>query len=319
MLRRRPARATPRSIRRIAGCSGSYSRDTRSSVRSTARQVLDQVVGADREEVRFGRQQVGGQRRRRHLDHHAGRHRAGPRCLAPAASRPLGPPLRARRAALRRSETNGNMIRSEPWRAARSSARSCAWKISSIARLRRIPRRPSGDRDAVDAGVLDRQLRLADVERADRHRRRRGALQQVAVGGVLRLFGQRGLSAAGQQELGAEQADAVRSPLVRALRIVGRLDVRLEPDLHAVGGDAGSRRNSSSDCSKATRRAPPRPDLRHRRLHPDRRSLRRSCRRPRRMDPGRDQRAGVAQTRPPPGSGSTGRGSRCDTSSCPRR
>src|SRR5581483_74728 len=34
--RRRAARATIRTIRRIAGCSGSYSRDTRSSARSTA-------------------------------------------------------------------------------------------------------------------------------------------------------------------------------------------------------------------------------------------------------------------------------------------
>ena len=62
MLRRRPARATTRRTRRIAGWSGSYNRETRSSVRSTARQVLDQIVGADGEEVRFGSQQVCGQR-----------------------------------------------------------------------------------------------------------------------------------------------------------------------------------------------------------------------------------------------------------------
>src|SRR5687767_10965216 len=36
--RRRPARATSPTVRRIAGCRGSYRRDTRSSVRSTARQ-----------------------------------------------------------------------------------------------------------------------------------------------------------------------------------------------------------------------------------------------------------------------------------------
>src|SRR5262245_14732948 len=38
MLRRRAARRTVTIIRRIAGCSGSYSRDTRASARSTARQ-----------------------------------------------------------------------------------------------------------------------------------------------------------------------------------------------------------------------------------------------------------------------------------------
>ena len=32
--------------------------------------VLDQIVGADGEEIGFARQCIGGQRRRRHLDHH---------------------------------------------------------------------------------------------------------------------------------------------------------------------------------------------------------------------------------------------------------
>ena len=88
-------------------------------------------------------------------------------------------------------DTNGNMIRSGPCAAARSSARNCAWKMSSIARLRRMPRSPSGARGAFDAGMLERQLRLADVERPNRHAAGRHALDQPRVGVVLRLLRQR--------------------------------------------------------------------------------------------------------------------------------
>ena len=101
-----------------------------------------------------------------------------------------------------------------------------------------MPRRPERRARAVEAGVIDRKLRLADVERPDRHRRGSGARHQPAVGRVLGLLGQRGLAAAGEQELRTEQTDALGPLLARALRVVGRLDVRFEADLDAVGGDA---------------------------------------------------------------------------------
>ena len=91
---------------------------------------------------------------------------------------------------------------------------------------------------AVDAGVMDRQLRLADVEGPDRDRGSRRVRHQPAVGGVLRLFRERRLSATRQQELGTEEPDALRPLFVRAPGIVRRLDVRFEPDLDAVCSDA---------------------------------------------------------------------------------
>ena len=85
--------------------------------------------------------------------------------------------------------------------------------------------------------MLHAELRLADVEGPDGDAPGRGALDELAVGAVLRLFGQRRLARAGEQELGSEQADPFGAALDRAGRVVGRLDVRLEPDLHAVFGD----------------------------------------------------------------------------------
>ena len=104
---------------------------------------------------------------------------------AARAQRVGGP--RARRLRAARSsftpDTNGNMIRSGPWRAARSSARSCAWKISSSARLSRMPRSPSGARAPSTPACSIRQLRFADVERPHGHAAAAGALDQPPVGG----------------------------------------------------------------------------------------------------------------------------------------
>ena len=134
-------------------------------------------------------------------------------------------------------ETKGNMIRSGPCTAARSSARSCVWKTSSFARLSRTPRSPSGARAAVQPRMLHPELALADVEGANRHPARSHAVDQAGVGAVLRRFRQRRLSAGRQQELGSEETDAVRAPLPRAHGVVGRFDVGFQPDLHAVFGD----------------------------------------------------------------------------------
>ena len=135
------------------------------------------------------RQQIGGQRRRRHLDHDADRHRRAPDRRARAAFRPRAPrPLRAARSSST-PETNGNMIRSGPCAAARSSARSCAWKISSSARLRRMPRRPSGARVPSTPACSIGSCGLADVERPHGHAPAGRALEQPPVGDVLRLLG----------------------------------------------------------------------------------------------------------------------------------
>src|SRR4029453_3665735 len=107
-------------------------------------------------------------------------------------------------------DTKGNMIRSGPWRAARSRALSCAWKISSRAGLGRTP-----------------------------HRRGGGALKQPGGGNVLCPFGERSLATGGEQKLRSEQPDALGPAFRRPGRIVGRFDVGLEPDADAVLGDCG--------------------------------------------------------------------------------
>ena len=68
---------TPRSVRSTAGWSGSNRCDTRASVRSTASEYWIEIVRSDAEEVGLPRQQVGGQRRRRYLDHDADRRQRG--------------------------------------------------------------------------------------------------------------------------------------------------------------------------------------------------------------------------------------------------
>ncbi len=91
---------------------------------------------------------------------------------------------------------------------------------------------------ALDGRMLDAQLRLADIERADRHSPRRRTLHELTIGAVLRLFGQGRLATAREQELGAKQTNARRSALRCARRIVRGLDVRLESNLDAVFCDS---------------------------------------------------------------------------------
>ena len=146
--------------------------------------------------------------------------------------------------------TNGNMMRSGPCTAARSSARSCAWKISSNDRLRRMPRRPSGARAPSTAGVLEPQLRLADVERADRDAAGRHALDQPAVGRVLRLFGRAPPWPAPASRNSDRNRPMPSAPRSRARAASsGSSTLASSRICDAVLGDGGSARYSSSDCS----------------------------------------------------------------------
>ena len=139
---RAAARRTMTIIRRIAGCSGSYSRDTRSSARSTARQywIRSLVPMVKKSTSRASRSAVYAA---------AGISIMTPigtcgTVLARGARGRRPPPRPSRRASRSCStpDTNGNMMRSCPWRAARSSARSWTRNSSGRVRLRRRPRRP---------------------------------------------------------------------------------------------------------------------------------------------------------------------------------
>ena len=254
---------------RMAGCSGSNSAGHAAVGPVDGQAVLDQVVGADAEEVRLGGQQVDGQRGGGHLDHDADGHRA------PSSAR-VPPPRRvADRSAAFASrssstlDTKGSSTRTAPCRPALASARNWVSNASRCPRLRRIARRPSGPRDrpasrARAAVVLlpcraARGLRLVDVERADGDGVGRHPLDEIAVDAVLRLLVERLDGAAAQQELGSEQPDAFGAGRPGAVDLLQALDVGLEPDGHAVDGHdrAGHPRRRRPD----TRRPPfaPRP------------------------------------------------------------
>ena len=248
---RAAARRTMTIIRRMAGWSGSYSCDTRASARSTARQVLNQVVGADREEVDFARDQV---RRVR---------RAGTSIIAPTGTRgrsasvmpsPPRPRGSSRRASRNSSTavTNGNMMRRAPC-LRRAAARAAGAEQLGLhkaqakrrAACRRLPasrcrKRPDRDR----AGLPSSTSNMRTVT-GRRHPFEHPAIDRVCS--FLRAPDAR----ADQQKLRAVQADAFGAGIARRREVVGKLDVRVEADAHAVGGHRRAR--------------PARPASRHRR------------------------------------------------------
>ena len=139
-------------------------------------------------------------------------------------------------------------MRSRPWRAARSSARSWTRNRSGCVRLRRRPRSPcrlAARIVGLPAGARGsrrqarRELVLVDVEGPHRHDAGRHALEHAAIDLVLAVFVADVLDAAGHQELGPVEADPFGAGVARRGEVVGELDVRVEPDRHAVGGRGG--------------------------------------------------------------------------------
>ena len=145
--------------------------------------VLDQIVGADGQEVDFRREQIGGERRGRHFDHRADRRRRA--CRA----RPR--PRRARACASRTSSTAGHERKHHaqpPVHRRRGRARAAACAESPAA-----PGRDAGRADRAAprrrSPAARAELPLVEVERADRHRLRRHLLEQAAIERVLRVLG----------------------------------------------------------------------------------------------------------------------------------
>ena len=132
------------------------------------------------------------------------------------------------------------MIRSGPWTARLGAARGSApGRLLRAPGSSECPVARAASASAVEAGMIDRQLGFADVERPDRHRRGSRARHQPAIGRrTCASSASARLAATGEQELGTEQTDALRPLLARPLGVVGRLDVCFEPDLDAVRRDA---------------------------------------------------------------------------------
>ncbi len=202
-------------------------------MRSTARRYLNEIVRADAEEVRFLCEQIGGERRRRHFDHDADRN-VGNRQAA-RAQRFRGP----RHGAARRSQLveAGNERKHDAQRAVRGGAQQGAQlRLEDLVERQAEADAAQSERRAgpFNAGVFDRQLRFADVERADGHAPPGRTLEEPPVGDELRLLGERALSAAGEQELGPEKPDAFGAALPCPAGVVRCFDVGFEPDRDAV-------------------------------------------------------------------------------------
>ena len=86
------------------------------------------------------------------------------------------------------------------------------------------------------------RMPLVEIERADGDAPRRHLLEHAAVGRVLRVLGRRVERPAGQQELRAVEADALRARLVQDWQVLEQLDVGVEPD--------GARRRPSAAASR---------------------------------------------------------------------
>ena len=255
MPRRRAARRTITTIRRIAGWSGAYSRDTRASERSTARRYLNQIVRTDGEEVDFTREQIGRVRGRRHLDHHADRHSLASG-VAHASSAAASATIRRASRICFDADTKGNMMRSAPCLEARSSARNWTRNSSGLDRLRRRPRSPCARLPASQLPNVRmrheprRQLLFVDVEvrtvtmPAPCPR----ACRVDFVCACLR----RGRTPPVSRNSERYKPDAFGARIARGREVVGKFDVRVEINPHTVGGHC---RPAGSPSSPAGRRS----------------------------------------------------------------
>ena len=98
--------------------------------------------------------------------------------------------------------------------------------------------------------VRQSQLRLGDVEGADRDPAPGHRFEQPPVDGVLRVFVEAGRAGARQQELRAIEPDALGAALARPRGFVRQLDVGFDPDRASRPAvTAGRPPDSSSDRS----------------------------------------------------------------------
>ena len=165
-------------------------------------------------------------------------------------------------------DTNGNMMRSGPCVAARSSARSCVlnWPAAPGRTGCRAGRhgcsRSCSANQRVERGIDQRpiQLALVDVERADGHRSARHPFDQLAIDVILLVLGGHVGRTADQHELRAVQADALGARIEGSGHVLGPLDVGVQRDAHAVPRlDRAVAVATSCDRRLPLARAAPRP------------------------------------------------------------
>ena len=168
--------------------------------------VLDEVVGPDAEEVSFSRQDVRGQRRRGQLDHDADRDlrhgvaAVAQRCRGRGDGGPGGAEL---------FEAGDEWEHHAQRTVRRGTKKGAQLRLEDLVDRQAEPdaAQAEGRPRAFDRGVLDAELRFADIEGADGDPPRGGALDEPAVGAILRFFGERRLPCSGEEELGSETPD----------------------------------------------------------------------------------------------------------------
>ncbi len=191
--------------------------------------VLDEIVGADGEEVHLGGQQVRRQRGRRHLDHRADREARGGVDVARDLIED-----RASLAHLLHRGHEGKHHAEGPVRGRADQGAQLRPQHLGMGEAEPQAAEP-GPRPSALGTMRGAELALVEVEGPDRDRPRRDLLDQAPVQRVLRILGGRVERASGEHELGAIEPHAFGAVLVEERQILEQLDVGLEADAHAVG------------------------------------------------------------------------------------
>ena len=206
--------------------------------------VLNQIVGANGEEIHLFGEQVRRVGRCRDLDH--GADRDGRHGLA--LSGELGVHLGHQTARLPDLLDTGDKGEKDPERAVAGGPEEGADLRPEQIRAREAQTQPAqslaigawpvlGVPAAVGStAALLGQLLLVDIEGADGHRAGRHALEHPAVDLILRLFiSHRAARSGAEQELGTIETDPLGASVPRRGEIARELDVRVEPDPDAIG------------------------------------------------------------------------------------
>ena len=205
--------------------------------------ALNQVVGADGQKIGLGREQIGRECGRRHFDHDADLERPGrhsPRLnflarlgqhaarlaqlLDARHERKHHAQIAVRRGAHQRAQLRAQQLAALQREADRSQAEAAARHLVSA--------RPERVAPMLSAG----ELIFVDVERPHGHRRGPNIFEQLPVHLVLHVLGQLVRGTSREQQLRSEQPDPFGALRHGERRVAEQIHVRLDADVHAVGG-----------------------------------------------------------------------------------
>ena len=219
--------------------------------------VLDEVVGADGEEVEAAGEAPRGERRPRHLDHGADRKA---RVETPALAGELGLGARHEGEHLLELAHAGEHGHQQPHRPVRRGAQDGADLREEHGGLAQAQAHRAQPERGAGAGRRRRRgaerLVGAEVEGADGDGQPAHGAHHARVGAVLLLLGGR-RPAAGEEELGAVEPDAGGTDAARRLHVGGELDVGAQHHLEAVARACGLALQAPQGAARAVLAAAP--------------------------------------------------------------